>query len=65
MKTDIPHADSKENSASLMTELLILEDGQILVHNLTPSFARLLMEMDPTNELMKQRAQESATLPLP
>ncbi len=31
----------------LMTELLILPDGRVLVHSLTPAFAELLRELNP------------------
>ena len=32
------------------TELLILKDGRILVHNLTRAFAELLSELNPSDE---------------
>jgi hypothetical protein len=32
---------------SQVSELLILPDGQVLVHNLTPAFAELLHELNP------------------
>jgi len=38
------------------TELLILADGRILVHNLTPAMAALLHELDPRGRSMKDRA---------
>ena len=38
------------------TELLILGDGHIFVHNLTPQMAALLSQLDPHDELMRQRA---------
>jgi hypothetical protein len=38
------------------TEFLILEDGRILVHNLTPEFARLLTQLAPEDTLLQQRA---------
>lgn len=38
------------------TEFLILEDGRILVHNLTPEFARLLLPLSPQDEMIRQRA---------
>ncbi|HYG21581.1 MAG TPA: hypothetical protein VEH04_02280 [Verrucomicrobiae bacterium] len=41
---------SPEETASdgeLHTELLILPDGRILVHNLTPAFAELLAQLNP------------------
>ena len=31
----------------LVTEMLILPDGRVLVHSLTPSFAELLLELNP------------------
>ncbi|HRY46752.1 MAG TPA: hypothetical protein P5186_01775 [Candidatus Paceibacterota bacterium] len=38
------------------TELLILEDGRILVHNLTPEFAAVLRELDREDPGMNRRA---------
>ena len=35
---------------SQMSELLILPDGQILVHNLTQPFAELLHELNPDDD---------------
>jgi len=40
---------------SLSTELLILPDGRILVHNLTPAFAALLSALNPADEQIRQR----------
>jgi len=37
-------------------ELLVLPDGKILAHNITPEIAALLSELDPENRLMKLRA---------
>lgn len=37
-------------------ELLILPDGRILAHNITPEVARLLRELDPDNASLRQRA---------
>ena len=34
------------------TELLLLPDGRILVHNLTPAMAALLHELDPGDRRM-------------
>ena len=42
-------------SQSLSTELLILPDGRILVHNLTPTFAALLSALNPADEQIRQR----------
>ncbi len=38
------------------TELLLLPDGRILVHNLTPAMAALLHELDPAAQSMIDRA---------
>jgi hypothetical protein len=40
---------------SQVSELLILPDGQILVHNLTPAFAGLLHELNPDDEHISSR----------
>ncbi len=37
-------------------ELLILADGRILAHNLTPAVAAVLRELNPEDEPMQQRA---------
>ncbi len=53
--------------AELVTEMLILPDGQILVHNLTPAFARLLKDLNPDDEQFSPRATRhpSPTYELP
>ena len=38
------------------TELLILSDGRICVHNLTPAMAALLHELNPLDRSMTDRA---------
>ena len=38
-----------------VSELLILPDGQILVHNLTPAFAGLLRKLNPDDEQISSR----------
>ncbi len=43
------------NEAALTTELLIMPDGQILVHNLTQPFAELLKELNPRCEQISSR----------
>ncbi len=45
----------KETKSSLTTELLILPDGQILVHSLTQPFAELLAELNPNCEQIHSR----------
>jgi hypothetical protein len=43
------------NTTSATTELLLLPNGQILVHNLTPVMAALLAEFNPADEPMRER----------
>lgn len=38
------------------SELLLLPDGRILVHNLTPAMAALLQHLDPEDRRMLRRA---------
>jgi hypothetical protein len=54
MKNKIKSLDRPPND-ELVTELLILPDGQILVHNLTPAFAGLLKELNPDAEQISSR----------
>ncbi len=51
-----------ETNESLTTELLILPDGQILVHNLTQPFAELLRELNPDGEQISSRVTRPASL---
>ena len=46
----------KDDRPSLTTELLIMPDGRILVHNLTQPFAELLRELNPNEEQISSRA---------
>lgn len=39
------------------SELLILADGRILAHNLTPAMARVLAELMPDDPDMRLRAE--------
>jgi len=39
----------------LISELLLLPDGRILVHNLTQPFAELLRELNPGDEQISPR----------
>ena len=47
--------DHKSSGESQVCELLILPDGKILVHNLTPAFAGLLQELNPGDEQISSR----------
>ena len=51
------------SSATLsVSELLILPDGKIFAHNLTPELADVLMKMDPADEAMSRRANRKTIL---
>jgi hypothetical protein len=52
-------------SESLTTELLILPDGQVLVHNLTQPFAELLSELNPGCEQIALRLAPRVSCPAP
>ena len=40
---------------TLSSELLILPDGRILVHNLTPTMASVLRELNPDDDTIQPR----------
>jgi hypothetical protein len=55
MKKHRPKKGSASPGKDQVSELLILPDGQILVHNLTPAFAGLLHELNPDDEQISSR----------
>ena len=46
-----------------MSELLILPDGRLLVHNMTPVFARLLSRLNPESEEIMSRVTRHPSPP--
>jgi hypothetical protein len=42
--------------AAPVCELLILSDGTVLAHNLTPAMASVLRVLNPADETLKERA---------
>jgi hypothetical protein len=54
-----PHIDGHPEGES-HTQLLLLPDGRLFVHNLTPAMAQLLQKLDPGDRFLQQR-----TLPAP
>jgi hypothetical protein len=56
---------SEPPPAALTTELLILPDGRILVHNLTQPFAELLSELNPDCEQIASRLAPETSGPMP
>jgi hypothetical protein len=55
--------NQKQGSPPLTTELLILSDGQILVHNLTQPFTELLAKLNPDCEQIASRVIKGSPLP--
>ncbi len=51
-----------QRSPDLVSEMLILPDGRVLVHNLTPTFAVLLNELNPHCEQITSRITNLAPL---
>ena len=51
------HPQPAGEAESSITELRILPDGKILVHNLTTTVASLLTELDPDDTPMRLRAR--------
>ncbi|GEM_PF-1034423 len=49
-------AENHDGGIALQTEILLLPDGRLFVHNLTPVFARLLSGLAPNDPLMNERA---------
>ena len=47
--------NAKTQKTELMSELLIMPDGRIYAHNLTPEMAAVLSELNPEDEAIKQR----------
>jgi hypothetical protein len=45
-----------------LSEMLILPDGKILAHNVTPQMAQVLMELNPADKAMSRRATRKNTL---
>ena len=45
----------QEPKTELMSELLIMPDGKIYAHNLTPEMAAVLAELNPGDDEIKQR----------
>jgi hypothetical protein len=45
----------KQDPVELMSELLVMPDGHIYVHNLTPEIAALLLELNPEDKTIARR----------
>jgi len=49
------NAKKRSRCEPLITELLLMPDGRILVHNLTSAFAELLNRLDPEDQQIISR----------
>lgn len=57
-----PRGRSSAVESPLTTDLLILPDGRVMAHNLTPLFADLLKELNPRDEQIAPRAPSGPRL---
>ena len=58
MKSKINRTQGEKVRNTSSQEILILTDGRILTHNLTPAMAAVLRELNPDDEPMQQRARK-------
>ena len=58
MKSKINVAQEEKVQNASSEEILILTDGRILTHNLTPDMAAVLQQLNPHDEPMRRRAGE-------
>jgi hypothetical protein len=56
MKSKINLAQEEKVQNASSEEILILADGRILTHNLTPDTAAVLRQLNPDDKPMRQRA---------
>jgi hypothetical protein len=52
---------AKSSAAESVSEILILADGKILAHNISPVLAGMLVELNPSDEAMQRRAVREHT----
>ena len=57
IKKQRPAADE-----STTGEILVLADGRIFAHNISPDLAVVLAALDPADEAMRRRANQKDTL---
>jgi hypothetical protein len=56
MKSKINFVPEKSVQKASWEEILIMTDGRILTHNLTPAMAAALRHLNPDDKPMQQRA---------
>jgi len=47
--------EPEDSEAEGITRLLLLADGTVLAHNLTPQMAQLLQELAPDDSVLRER----------
>ena len=63
LKMHKPKNTNFHSEPGLTTELLLLPDGRILVHNLTQPFAELLAQLNPNCEQIASRTTNPTPRP--
>lgn len=48
--------DKRRTRCPVATDILILSDGTVLAHNLTPGMAKVLHKLNPNDQAIKARA---------
>jgi hypothetical protein len=56
MKAPMTKKRTKLSAKKSVSEILILADGKILAHNISPVMAGVLAELNPADEAMSRRA---------
>jgi hypothetical protein len=53
--------DNANTEAPLMTEFLLLPDGRVLVQNLTPVMAAILLKLNPNETAIRRRVVKQSS----
>jgi hypothetical protein len=62
MKNQKTKTRPKSSAENPVSEILILADGRILAHNITPVMANVLAELNPADIAMNRRARRKNIL---
>ena len=58
MNSKINRRQGRRLRIAPMQEILILTDGRVMTHNLTPGMAMVLRELNPDDKPMQQRVRD-------
>jgi len=58
-----PPREKRRSRRALATDILVLSDGTLLAHNLTPVMASVLHQINPQDESFKARAGRNRQQP--